>query len=152
YLTDQRAVPQKFRIPANDPRAVISPGGYAVFTENDWDAEPGSTNSFRLDSHGEQVYLYSADANGGLTGYADGFTFGAARNGVSFGRYVISTGQAQYPAQTANTLAAPNAGPSVGPVVINEIQYHPAPGGDEFIELKNITNAPVKLFDPLFPT
>jgi hypothetical protein len=37
-------------------------------------------------------------------------------------------------------------------VVINEIQYHPAPGGDEFIELMNITNAPVKLYDPSFPT
>ena len=71
---------------------------------------------------------------------------------MSFGRYVISTGEAQYPAQRANTLDGPNAGPRVGPVVINEIQYHPLPGGDEFIELKNITNVPVKLYDPLFPT
>jgi hypothetical protein len=149
YLTDQLAVPQKFRIPAD---TTIPANGYKSFTEADWNPTPPSTNSFRLDSHGEQIYLYSADTNGALTGYSDGFTFGAAQNGVSFGRYVISTGEAQYPAQLANTLDGPNAGPRVGPVVINEIQYHPVPGGDEFIELKNITNAPVKLYDPRFPT
>src|SRR5204862_6355872 len=130
-LPGQRTAPKRFRIPANDSRAIIPPGGYVVFTENDWNANPSSTNSFRLDSHGEEVYLFSGDANGSLTGYSDGFAFGAAQNGVSFGRYVISTGEAQYPAQRANTLGGPNAGPRVGPVVINEIQYHPALGGDE---------------------
>lgn len=152
YLSDQRTVPQKFRIPAADPRATIPAGGYVVFTENDWNADPASTNSFRLDSHGEAIYLSSADASGNLTGYSDGFTFGSAQNGVTFGRYVTSTGEAQYPAQKVNTLPGPNAGPRIGPVVINEIRYHPALGDEEFIELKNITNAPVKLYDPNFPT
>src|SRR5438105_2239754 len=149
YLTDQRTVPQKFRVPA--PK-IVPAGGYLVFTENDFNANPGATNSFRLDSHGEQVYLYSADAAGNLTGYSDGFSFGAAQNGVTFGRYVISTGAPQYPAQITNTLGAANAGPRVGPVVINEIRYHPALGDAEFIELKSITNAPVKLYDPNYPT
>ena len=149
YLTDQRTVPQKFRIPA--PK-VLPAGGYLVFTENDFNANPDATNGFRLDSHGEEVYLYSADANGNLTGYSDGFSFGAAQNGVTFGRYVISTGAPQYPAQIVNTLGGTNAGPRVGPVVINEIRYHPAPGDAEFIELKSITNAPVKLYDPNYPT
>jgi hypothetical protein len=147
YLTDQRAVPKKFRI-----TSVIPAGGYAVFTEADWNANPDSTTSFRLNSHGEEIYLFSADANGDLTGFSDGFSFGAAQNGVSFGRYAISTGEAQYPAQMANTLGQPNAGPRTGPVVINEIQYHPALGNEEFIELKNISAAPVKLYDPLHPT
>jgi len=149
YLTDDRTVPQKFRIPAG---TTISGHDYILFTENDWNANPGASNSFRLNSHGEDIYLYSADTNGNLTGFSDGFTFGAARNGVSFGRYVNSTGEAQYPAQIANSLGATNAGPRVGPVVINEIQYHPAPGGDEFIELKNLTNVAVNLYDPNFPT
>jgi hypothetical protein len=152
YLTDQRTVPQKFRVPGSDPRASIPPGGYVVFTENDWNANPTSTNSFRLDSHGEEIYLYSGDANGNLTGYSDGFAFGAAQNGVSFGRYVTSTGEPQYPAQSVNTFGGFNGGPSVGSVVINEIQYHPALGGDEFIELKSITNVPVKLYDPAYST
>jgi hypothetical protein len=149
YLTDKRTVPQKFRIPA---ATTIPAHGFKVFTENDWNADPLSTNRFRLDSHGEEVYLYSADTNGTLTGYSDGFAFGAAQNGVTFGRYVISTGEAQYPAQLIDTLGGSNIGPRVGPLVINEIHYHPPSGGDEFIELKSITNGVIKLYDQLYPS
>jgi hypothetical protein len=149
YLTDQRTMPQKFHIPGP---AIIRAGGYRVFTESDWNADPASTNSFRLDSHGEEIYLFSADAAGNLTGYSDGFAFGAAQNGVTFGRYVNRVGDVQYPAQIANTLGGTNAGPRVGPAVINEIQYHPAPGDEAFVELKSVTNGPVKLYDPNAPT
>jgi hypothetical protein len=149
YLTDQRTVPQKFRIPA---ATTIPANGYKVFTENDWDAGAQSTNYFRLNSHGEEIYLYSADTNGNLTGYSDGFAFGAAQNGVSFGRYITSTGEAQYPAQSLNTLGQTNAGPRVGPLVINEINYHPAAGGDEFIELKSITNGALLLYNTAYPS
>ncbi|PYK02366.1 MAG: hypothetical protein DME23_01735 [Verrucomicrobia bacterium] len=148
YLTDQRAMPHKFRIPS---KTIIQAQGYLVFTENDWNANPTLSSGFRLDSHGEEVYLFSADANGNLTGYSDGFSFGAAENGVSFGRYVISTGEAQYPAQVSNSLGGPNAGPRVGPIVVNEIRYHPALGDEEFVELKNITSSPVRLYDPNYP-
>src|SRR5439155_20714184 len=142
-------VTQKRRIRAP---AVIPAGGYLVMTENDWSADPPSGRSFRLDSDGEEVFLYSADADGNLNGYTDGISFGAAQNGVSFGRCTISTGEAQYPAQIADTLGGPNAGPRVGPVVNNEIRYHPALGEEEFVELKNITDAPVKLYDSDHPT
>jgi hypothetical protein len=149
YLTDQRTVPMKFRIPAG---TAIPANGFKVFTENDWNAGAAPSNYFRLDSHGEEIYLYSADASGNLTGYSDGFPFGAAQNGVTFGRYVISTGEAQYPGQLANTLGVSNAGPRIGPLVINEINYQPQPGGDAFIELKSITNGVLRLFDPSHPT
>ena len=36
--------------------------------------------------------------------------------------------------------------------MINEIHYHPAAGGDEFVELKNITATSVPLFDPAHST
>lgn len=149
FLTDRRLAPKKFRVP---PGTTIPAGGYVVFTEHDFNPNPGVEPSFALDSHGDEVYLYSADASGNLTGFSDGFSFGAAQNGVTFGRYTNSVGAIQYPTQRANTLAAPNSGPRVGPVVINEIQYHPAPSDDEFVELKNITSSPVKLYDPAYPT
>ena len=149
YLTDQRTVPQKFRILAP---TIIPANGYKVFTENDWNSDPQSTNSFRLNSHGEEIYLYSADTNGNLSGYSDGFAFGAAQNGVSFGRYITSTGEAQYPAQLVNTLGQPNAGPRVGPLVINEINYHPPVAGDEFIELKSTTNGALFLYNQAYPS
>jgi hypothetical protein len=148
YLTDHRTQPRKFRIPAP---TIIPAHGYALFTENDWNTDPLSTNSFRLDSHGEEIYLFSGGTDGSLTGYSDGFAFGAAQNGVSFGRYVTSTGEAQYPAQINNTLGQANSGPRIGPLVINEINYHPLTG-DEFIELKSITNGPLPLYNALYPT
>ncbi|HTL54637.1 MAG TPA: lamin tail domain-containing protein [Candidatus Limnocylindrales bacterium] len=149
YLTDDRTSPLKFRFPS---KTIVPANGFKVVTENDWNPNPQSSNTFRLSSHGEQIYLYSADTNGGLTGYSDGFAFGAAANGVTFGRYLISTGEPQYPAQLTKTLGAANLGPRVGPVVINEIHYHPPLGGDEFIELKSITNAPLQLYNPSYPS
>jgi hypothetical protein len=81
--------------------------------------------------------------------------FGAAQNGVSFGRHVSSDGDIHFVAQTQLTLAGANSGPRVGPVVINELMYHPPPvfgtnnnTRDEFVELRNVTTQPVSLFDP----
>ncbi|MCO5051795.1 MAG: lamin tail domain-containing protein [Verrucomicrobiae bacterium] len=148
YLSDQRLTPKQFQIPA---ATVIPPGGYVVFDETDFNPQPGVPPSFRLSSHGEEIYLFSADATGNLTGYSHGFAFGAAANGVSFGRYVLSTGAADYPAQKALSLGATNAGPLVGPVVISEIHCAPLPGQAQFIELHNLTAAPVTLFNSAHP-
>ena len=80
------------------------------------------------------------------------FSFGGAQNGVTFGRYQNSVGEVQYPPQITAALGATNSGPRVGPVVINEIQYHPQVGGDEFVELKNLTDQNIPLYDPLITT
>jgi hypothetical protein len=149
YLTDDRTVPKKFCIPAP---TVLQPGDYMVLDETQFNPVPGVDPSFTLSSHGEEVFVYSADAAGNLTGYSDGFAFGAAANGVSFGRYTNSVGEVQYPAQRENSLGEANRGPRVGPVVINEICHQPAPGGAEFIELKNLAADVVKLYDPAAPT
>ena len=149
YLTDDKAVPKKYHIPN---ATTISAGGYVFFTEAQFNAAPGTSNSFAFSSTGDDAYLFSADASGQLTGYSHGVAFGAAFNGVSFGRYLNSVGEEQFPLQKTRTLGLPNSGPRVGPVVINEIQYHPAPGNDEFVELLNITSTNVSLFDPAHPT
>ncbi|RME93586.1 MAG: hypothetical protein D6766_07915, partial [Verrucomicrobia bacterium] len=149
WLTDDQDEPRKFRIPEG---TVIPPGGYVVFDENDFNPLPGVDPSFSLSADGEEVYLFSADPDGQLTGYVHGFSFGAAANGVSFGRYVNSVGDELFPPQKEVTLGGPNAGPLVGPVVISEIHYHPPAGQPEFIELKNITDQPVALYDPDHPT
>jgi len=145
YLTDDRTVPKKYRILAG---TKIQSNSFLKFDEGQFNPKPGVDPSFTFSSHGEEVYLYSASADGALTGFSDGFSFGASANGVTFGRYVNSVGEVLYPAQIQNTLGTANAGPTNGPVVINEIRYHPAPGDDEFIELHNITDAAVKLYGP----
>lgn len=151
FLTDDFSQPRRYVLPAG---ATIAAGGYLVLTENDFNAGP---DAFNLSSLGEEVHLFSGNGTR-PTGFSHGFAFGAAANGVSFGRHVDSLGREHFVAQTGHTPGAPNAGPRVGPVVINEILFQPPPAGtnnntlDEFIELRNITADPVPLYDPAFPS
>jgi len=154
FLTDDRSDPRKFRIPDG---TEIPAGHYLVFDEDDFNADPDSPTSFLLSSLGEEVYLFSADGDGTLTAYIHGFQFGAAENGVTFGRYITSTGEDHFVPQLAPTLNGANAGPKVGPVVINEIMFNPLPSQStniadlEYLELRNISSEIVSLFDPDVP-
>ncbi|HEY2951833.1 MAG TPA: lamin tail domain-containing protein, partial [Verrucomicrobiae bacterium] len=149
FLSDDPGAPKKFRIPDG---TMIAPLSYLVFDEMDFNPTPGTNTSFSLSARGDDVYLFSGDANTNLTGYSHGFSFGAAPDGETFGRYVISTGEEQFPWQLAPTPGQPNVGPRVGPVVLNEIMHHPNTGDDEFVELKNITTNAVALYDADHPT
>jgi len=154
FLTDNLSIPKKYRIPNG---TSITATGYLVFY-----ADTSFGGVFNLSSKGEEVYLLSGDANTNLTGYVHGFTFGAQAEGVTFGRYITSTGDEHFPAQTTPSLGFANVGPKVGPIVISKINYHPpdiatdyGPQNneqDEFIELQNITGVDQPLFDPSFPT
>jgi hypothetical protein len=154
WLTDDLRAPWKFQLP---PQATIPAGGYLVFTEDDFNAPIRGTNAFQFSPAGGEVRLFSAGADGALTGYVQGWDFGAAEQGVSFGRYVTSTGSDQFPAQTHPTFGGANTGPQVGPVVVSELMYHPPDfgtmdnTGDEFLELRNITSTNVCLSHPEAP-
>lgn len=149
FLSDDAATPRKYRIPNG---TAIPAGGYLQFTATDFNPAPGVLPSFALSSWGESLYLFSGDAATNLTGYSHSLTYGPSANGVSFGRLVISTGEECWPAQAALSVGTNNVGPRLGPVVINEIQYHPAAGYDEFVELHNLSATNVPLYDPAFPT
>jgi hypothetical protein len=65
------------------------------------------------------------------------------------GRVLKSTGASDFTALTEPTPGKPNAAPVVGPIVITEILYHPADVQDaEYVELLNISDAAVTLYDP----
>lgn len=172
YLSDSESEPGKFRIPDG---TWLPANGYTVFYEYQFNPTPGVFPSFALDSaHGDSVYLSAADFYGTMFGFRTSVKFGAAENGVSFGRFTNSTG-VEFAPMSQHTFGAdnpasvalfrtgtglPNAYPKVGPVVISEIMYHPvAVSGtnlienpdEEFIELYNLslTNAP--LYHPAFP-
>ncbi|MBL9135744.1 MAG: lamin tail domain-containing protein [Verrucomicrobiales bacterium] len=149
WLSDDRAQPKKFRIPAG---TTVPPLGFITFDETQFNRPTNAPGSFSLSSYGDEIWVFSADAAGELTGYSDGFSFGASANGVSLGRYTNSVGDLGYPAQDRVTLGQPNAQPRLGPVVINEIQYQPVAGGVEFIELLNLSASSVPLYDPEAPT
>ena len=149
FLTDDPTLPQKFRIPN---RPALAPGAFVVFTEDDFNLTPGLGTSFSLSSFGDDAYLFSADGAAQLTGYSHGLNFSAAQDGVSFGRYVNSVGEEQFPLQISRTPDGANSGPRVGPLVISEIHYNPRNNADEFVEVRNLTGAPVPMFDPATPT
>jgi len=151
FLTDDRREPRKFVFPSG---SILPPFGYRVVDANAFGTGP---SPFNLSSLGEEIWLFSGDGTH-LTGYAHGFRFGAAANGVSFGRHVDSLGREHFVAQWVNSPGAPNAGPRIGPIVIHEIMFEP-PGSPpyadavhEYIELYNLTDQPVPLYDPAHPT
>ncbi len=149
FMSDDPAQPKKYRLPGG---SIIAPGGFLVVGETNFNPVPGVFPNFALNSFGESLYLFSGDAATNLTGYSHSFDYGAAAPGVSFGRYLISTGEEDWPSLASTTFSATNTAPRVGPVVINEVMYHPAAGYDEFVELFNLSSTNVPLYDPAFPT
>jgi hypothetical protein len=164
YLSDSKNNLLKFRITTN---AVVPAGGYLVLYEYQFNAdtlaEPFSFSSAR----GDEVYLSEASAPGVLTGYRAFAEFGPQEDRVSFGRFVTSGG-VDFPAMSARSFGADtpatveifrtgtgrtNPYPKVGPIVINEVMYHPSDENDtlEYVELHNILGSPVQLFDPANP-
>jgi len=148
FLSDDSNTPKKYRIPDG---TTISAGGYLVFDESQFNVGLGNI-PFAFSSTGESVYVFSALPDRQLTGYSHGFEFGAMFNGVAFERYVNSAGDELFPIESSLTFGTNNSAPRIGPLVICEIHYHPIPGADEFVEVMNISDNTVPLFDPAFPT
>jgi hypothetical protein len=154
YLSDSVHDLKKYRLTAG---ASVGAGVFLVLGESQFNS--GAPGSFALSStRGGTVYLSAADGSGNLTGYRLAFPFGPQVNGVSFGQVATSIGP-DYAALSARSLGAPNGAVRVGPVVINEVQYHPIDGVEnaelpeqEFIELHNLSPVAVSLFDAAHPT
>jgi hypothetical protein len=157
---------KKYRIPDG---TVLPAGGYKVFYEDQFNSS--NATPFTLNSaHGDSVLVSAADGAGNLSGYRSQISFGAAQNGVSLGGFQTSAGVdfvtlssrtfgVDHPAtltQFRTGTGLTNSYPLVGPVVVNEIMYHPITGSgtnafentdEEFIELLNITSNTVPLYD-----
>lgn len=149
FLSDDRKTPFKAKIPAS---TTIPAGGYVTFDETFFDAAPGLVGAtplpgFLMSSHGEDIFLFASDGSDNLTGYAHGWGFGGSENGVSFGRIITSDGREHFVAQTSTTKGSANAGPSVGPLVVSRVHYHPLSNGVEYVEITNISGNTVNLYD-----
>ena len=162
WLSDDKTNLQKFPIPAG---TTIPAGGYKVFYEIQFNA---GANPFSLGSTGDEVVLSAVDGTSALTGYRAQVSFGAAADGVTFGRVLTgnpagSTAPEFWPmlARTFGQDNPPdtatfrlgtglaNTAPKTGPIILNEVMYHPPDlagpvdnARDEFIELHNITTSP----------
>ena len=149
FLSDSGSDLQKYQIAAG---TIIPAFGYLVFTEDvhfgSASSDPGVITPFALNGNGETVHLYKPAEGLGLE-YLESEDFGPAEPGVTFGRYYkASSGTYNFVAMRNPTPAAVNSLPKVGPVVISEIMYHPETNADaEYLELTNISNSSVTLFD-----
>jgi hypothetical protein len=137
HLSDSTTNATKYTIPAG---TTVASGAYIVFTE----AQFGS--AFGMSKNGESVVLSNAAGT-----IIDSHDFNGSDVGVTFGRYTTREGLTSFTALTSPTPGSANSAALVGPVVINEIMYNSTVGNDEFIELKNITASPVKLYDTAAP-
>ena len=149
FLSDSNNDLMKYEIAEG---VSIPANGYIVFYEDSHfgnPEDPGCTVPFALNENGDDVYLHSGQ-NGELTGYNEEEDFGASETGVSMGRYQKSTGTYNFISMSSPTREQENSYPKVGPVVITEIMYHPAGDADaEYVEIMNIENYQVKLYDEL---
>jgi uncharacterized repeat protein (TIGR01451 family) len=171
FISNARKDLKRFPIPEG---TLLPAHGFKVFYESQFNTNNDVPPSFALNSFkDDEIILSVADANGALTGHRARVSFGPAAAGVSFGRYEKSSGD-DFVAMSARTFGVDNplsvaqfrtgtgqtnAYPLVGPLVINEIHYHPPDGTnaldntlDEFIEIHNPTASPVLAYDPAHPT
>ncbi len=153
WLSDDFANPRKVRLSAN---TRVTAGGFLVLPESVVNLPNGQ--GFALDSVKGSIWLFSADADGNLTGWSHGFEFGASEPGQSFGRSIDSYGNEEFPLQKIATLGTANSGPQESVVVISEIMYHPpdlpywSNTDDEYVEIENRSGAQVPLYDSTHPT
>lgn len=146
FLTDDFHDPRRFRLPDG---SVVPALGYARLS-----TLAGNQRPFSFSKFGEQIYLFSADAAGNLTGWHHGFQFQAAEPGISFGRVLTSTGKELFLPDQAATLGAPNSTTRESAVIISEIMFAPDASADlrtheaEYVEIANVSSNPVSLFDP----
>jgi hypothetical protein len=169
YLSDDSSNMKKYQI--TNAVLNIPAGNYHVFYgTNSFHSIAAGANGFNLGELGGDLYLSSATSSV-LTSFRTSVKFDEtdnATNGVSLGRYVTSDSNVDFtvlspptfgvshpPASLANFLTgvgASNAYPKVGPVVISEIMYNPSAAGKEYVEIHNITNSSVALFDTGHPS
>ena len=125
-LTDDALVPAKTIIAAG---TTIPANGAIHFA--------AASLGFPLNPAGGSVFVF-ARSGGALTGYSHGWRYGATDAAFALGRVMDSTGTEALVPLAAPTPGALAATPQIGPVIINEIWYHPPAGLFEAIELHNI--------------
>jgi hypothetical protein len=139
-VTDDLDQPARWPFPAG---ARLGPGEFRVLTA----AELG----FAFSRGGGNAFVLQASGTN-LVRFLDTVDYPTVVVGEPFGTFPRSDGALDFTELRAATPGAVNALPRVGPVVVSEIAFAPGPDKAGFVELANLTGAPVPLFDPAHPT
>ncbi|NLF39670.1 hypothetical protein GX586_09510 [bacterium] len=147
------------------PASVLAPGAFAVVVANEGSFTSRYAGVAAAGVYGGQL------SNGGETllvqdpqgaplvsiAYSDTWHPVTDGGGHSLVRTAVD-GDVNLPATwrpSTHVFGSPGADdppPVIGPVIISEIMYNPPAGGDEFIELYNISNVAVALHDAAAPS
>ena len=127
FLSDNPDNLRRYEFP---PDTVILGGGHLVVDQSEF--------GFGFAREGDGIFL-SSGKDGVLAGYRESESYERAEDDVTYGRVNSSSGESEFLRLTRPTRGSENAGPRVGPMVINEIMYHPPTTGNEYIELVNIS-------------
>jgi len=118
FLSDDSDDLLQYQIPAG---TIIGAGGYLAFDESDFNA---TGDGFALSgTAGDEVFLSRA-VEGVFVGLQDSVEFGATFSGESLGR--LSDGSGRLTRLASTSFGSANGEAEVGPLVISEINYHPA--------------------------
>lgn len=118
---------------------IVPAGGYLVLDLSD---PVVLGDSVFLSANGGEYYLYET-VGGERTGAESSLMLAASSK--SSGVVDVSDGSISQGALAVETPGAKNSALKVGPLFINEIYYHPAEGGFEFMEIVNKSEAAVAL-------
>ncbi len=139
---------------------VIPPFGYLVLYESEF-GDPSAKGNFRLNGDGEGVYLSAPHATLDGLAMVRGADFAASETNLSYGRHITSIGW-DFAPLTSPTFGvidpvsvdefrhgagAKNAAPTIGPLVIEEVLIDPLDPDVEFVELHNVTDSPIALWN-----
>ena len=145
YLSDSSQNFFKFAIPAE---TWLSAGGYLIFDEDDFN--PGgdkNSTDFSLSSFGDDVWLWSVDANGRPDKLSDHVEFSATLGDTSIGRLPDGNPDSDLVPLTATSLGSANSNHRPGELVLSEVHYNPSgiDTGLEFLEVFNASTSDVDL-------
>jgi hypothetical protein len=146
YLSDTDGDLRRYQFPVG---TLIEPNGFLVLDQN--------TLGFGFKgSEGDDVWLTAGTARGEILGFVDHARFGATEPDSSLGRWPNGSGDL-FP-QVSPSFGAVNPGPTVSPLIISEVHYHPAAAEAgffasdpdagrhlEFVEIWNTDAAPRNL-------
>ena len=160
YLSDNLKEPRKYRI----TNATIGATSFAVFYEYQFNTNGlFDTNNipFAFSELGDEAYLTAPGVDSNDLRLIDYIEFTSTENGVSVGRYPDGTSGfslllgptfgVSSPGSVTNFrtgVGAANLAPSIPPVVISEIMYHPVQTNElpyEYIELYNTTGSGIDI-------
>lgn len=142
WLSNERDDWRKFRLPAG---SVVTAANRVVVRQSQFDQPDGE--GFQLDPLGGEVWLFSADAAGELTGFVAGGNYPASERGRSLTSHPQAGPEQAFVAASGSTPGAANSEAATGPLIVRTVAYASSEddADAEFVEVFNRSNTTVEL-------